>query len=468
MPLPEALLQSLEGVPGYDRAALVGVHEAAEVRASVRLNPAKQYDLGLSGLSDAWRWSLDRPVTPQAVPWWPHGYSLQPRPAFFLDPLWHAGVYYVQEASSMFLGYAVEELLEGRTGLRVLDVCASPGGKSTQLASLPQTGLLLSNETIRSRVPALNENLVKWGSPHACISSEDPAALARLEDFFDLMVVDAPCSGSGLFRRQPEAVGEWTPAHVDLCQRRQRRILAEVLPALAPGGLLFYATCSYSPAENEEVVDWLVQEQGLEGLRVRIPEAWGIVEVICTSRAVGYRFFPDRLAGEGFFLACLQKSGTRQPQQSKVRPSKSFYDRGSELSAWMTSPSQCHVYEQSGSLYAVPQALAQDIAILSEALRLRKAGVRLGRWVRGTLLPDHELAMSPWMHPQKASLPLAREQAIRYLRRASVDTPEHPLGWAVATWQGVPLGLLKCMPGRTNNHYPAEWRIRRAGLSEAE
>lgn len=468
MPLPEALLQSLEGVPGFDRATMVGVHEAAEVRASVRLNPAKKYGMGLAGLTDTWRWSLGRPVTSLPVPWWPQGYSLQPRPAFALDPLWHAGAYYVQEASSMFLGLAVEQLREGREGLRVVDVCASPGGKSTQLASLPQTGLLLSNETIRSRVPVLFENLVKWGNPHVCISAEDPSALAQLEDFFDLMVVDAPCSGSGLFRRQPAAASEWTSALVDLCQRRQQRILTDALPALAPGGLLIYATCSYSPAENEEVVDWLVRKQGLESLRLRIPDAWGIVETGTASGAVGYRFFPDRLCGEGFFLACLQKSGVQKRVPTPIRPPRSIDDRGSDLSEWLVRPGDCQVSEHAGSLYAVPRSVVPDIAVLSDALRLRKSAVRLGRLVRGTLLPDHELVMSTWLHPQKASLPLEREEAIRYLRREPVAAPGHPPGWAVATYQGIPLGLLKCMPARTNNHYPMEWRIRRADQPEGD
>jgi NOL1/NOP2/fmu family ribosome biogenesis protein len=372
----------------------------------------------------------------------------------------------VQEASSMFLGHAVQELLAGRSGLRVIDVCAAPGGKSTQLATLPQTGLLLSNETIRTRVPVLYENLVKWGCPRSFVSSEDPSALSRLAGWFDLMVVDAPCSGSGLFRRDPAAVAEWSPPQVELCSRRQRRILAEALPALAPGGVLVYATCSYSREEDEDIIDWLVREQGLTGLRVSIPEAWGVTESVTATGAAGYRFYPDRLAGEGFFLACLRKEGEALRRQGASRPARSVGWKGTDLGEWLRDAEGWHLTGRDEELIAIPADLASDLSVLAGAVRLRKSGVRLGRMLRGRLLPDHELAMSPLLHPGRATLALGRDDALRYLRREALEAAGLPPGWAVASWQGVPLGFLKGMPGRANNHYPSEWRLRQSGAAD--
>jgi 16S rRNA C967 or C1407 C5-methylase (RsmB/RsmF family)/NOL1/NOP2/fmu family ribosome biogenesis protein len=462
-PLPEALLRSLEGLPGYDRAAFEAVHAEGEARTSLRLNPGKWKDRGMLNLADALPSPMGQGVATTPVPWWEGGCRVQPRPSFAFDPLWHAGAYYVQEASSMFLGHAVRELMGDRRALRVLDLCAAPGGKSTQLATLPHTGLLLSNETIRTRVPVLHENLVKWGSPRTFISNEDPSALARMEGFFDLMIVDAPCSGSGLFRRDPAAIEEWSPAHVELCSRRQRRILAEALPALAPGGVLVYSTCSYSREEDEDILDWLVREQGLEGLRIRIHEEWGVVESVTPTGAVGYRFYPDRLAGEGFFLACLRKGEGASATAMSARPPRSVAWKGSDLADWISDPEALHFSERDGNLIAVPMDLAGDVATIAGLVRLRKSGVMAGRLLRGNLLPDHELAMSTLLHPGRPILPLSREDALRYLRKEAVPPDGQTQGWALASWMGLPLGWLKCMPGRSNNHYPSEWRIRSAG-----
>jgi len=466
-PLPETLLRSLEGLPGYDRAAFEAVHAEGEARTSIRLNPVKWKDRGMPDLADVLLSPMGQPVTTSPVPWWAGGFRVQPRPSFAFDPLWHAGAYYVQEASSMFLGHAVRELMGERRDLRVLDLCAAPGGKSTQLATLPHTGLLLSNETIRSRVPVLHENLVKWGSPRTFISNEDPSALARLEGFFDLMVVDAPCSGSGLFRRDPGAVAEWSPAHVELCSRRQRRILAEALPALAPGGILVYSTCSYLREEDEDILDWLVREQGLEGLRIRIHEEWEVVESVTPTGAVGYRFYPDRLAGEGFFLACLRKGEGTPASALTARPPRSVAWKGSDLADWISDPEALHFSERDGNLIAVPMDLAGDVAAITGLIRLRKSGVMAGRLLRGSLLPDHELAMSTLLHPGRPLLPLSREDAVRYLRKEAVQPDGQTQGWALASCMGLPLGWLKCMPNRSNNHYPSEWRIRSAGPPEA-
>ena len=210
----------------------------------------------------------------------------------------------------MFVEQALRQLVDLSQPLKVLDLCAAPGGKSTHIQSLiSPDSLLVSNEVIRSRAAVLKQNIIKWGSANVVVTNNDPAHFARLDNFFDLMVVDAPCSGSGLFRKDPAAVEEWSIDAVQLCASRQKRILADALPALRQGGLLLYATCSYSQEEDESISDWLAA-QGYENLSLKIEEAWGIVQTEApASGAKGYRFFPHKSKGEGFYLGCFRKTG---------------------------------------------------------------------------------------------------------------------------------------------------------------
>ncbi|MEO6758980.1 MAG: RsmB/NOP family class I SAM-dependent RNA methyltransferase, partial [Saprospiraceae bacterium] len=236
----ERQMQVLLGAAWPNFAAALGT----PAPVSIRLNPAKH---------------LPEPLLPTeaAVPWHPQGRYLAERPVFTLDPGFHAGGYYVQEASSMFLYEALRQTVDFSKKLNVLDLCAAPGGKSTLLADLVgPDSLLVANELIRSRVNSLRENLEKWGAPNVAVTSGEAGDFAGLEGFFDLIVADAPCSGEGLFRKDPAAMGEWSPAAVELCSLRQQRILSEVLPALAPGGILVYSTCTYNTAENEAQVEW--------------------------------------------------------------------------------------------------------------------------------------------------------------------------------------------------------------------
>jgi 16S rRNA C967 or C1407 C5-methylase (RsmB/RsmF family) len=236
------------------------------------------------------------------VPWSLYGSYLERRPSFTFDPLFHAGCYYVQEASSMFLEQALRQTTDLAQPLNVLDLCAAPGGKTTHLQSLlSEDSLLVSNEVIRSRAAVLKQNCVKWGTQNVVITNNDPQHFNRLEGFFDVVVVDAPCSGSGLFRRDEEAIEEWSPDNVQLCCGRQKRILADVFPALKEGGVLIYSTCSYSKEENEAIADWLATELQMENLTLQTEKDWHIVETTADkTNAKGYRFFPDKVKGEGF------------------------------------------------------------------------------------------------------------------------------------------------------------------------
>jgi 16S rRNA C967 or C1407 C5-methylase (RsmB/RsmF family) len=280
---------------GYDEPAFLAAHQSDQQITSIRLNRSKipEQDLPIS---------LQNIITDK-VPWCTTGYYLSERPSFTLDPCFHAGAYYVQEASSMFVEQALLQHAALSKPLKVLDLCAAPGGKSTLLQSIISSeSLLVSNEVIKTRVHVLSENISKWGSANVMVTNNDPQHFKRLENYFDIIVVDAPCSGSGLFRKDPTAINEWSENNVALCGQRQQRILADILPSLKAGGLLLYATCSYSAIENEDIADWLLASYPLTSKALKLEEEWGIIETLSPLKsAYGYRFYPNRVKGEGFF-----------------------------------------------------------------------------------------------------------------------------------------------------------------------
>ncbi|MCU0334571.1 MAG: RsmB/NOP family class I SAM-dependent RNA methyltransferase [Chitinophagaceae bacterium] len=451
MQLPDALLASLQGLPGYHAAAFQQAHRLP-APVSVRLHPTKsgRLQLPLAG----------------SVPWAQHGYFLHHRPAFAQDPAWHAGAYYVQEASSM----AVEQaFLQHRPAgpLRVLDLCAAPGGKSTHLLSLlnAETDILVTNDVIQSRANILLENVVKWGLPQAIVTNNDPADFGRLTGSFDVMLVDAPCSGSGLFRRDPEAIKEWSPANVQLCSQRQQRILADVLPALKEGGLLIYATCSYSFEEDERIADWLYQLADWEALSIDFPPAAG--PVLSHSPQHGhpcYRFYPHQVSGEGFFLSAFRKKEAvptfrAKPARSIAPPEAILRD----MQRWLLPAAVYSIYQHEQQLYAMPPQLLDFFQTTRHLLKVKRAGLLVGEWQRNGLQPDHALAVSTWAHPQLPATLVDVDMARQYLRKEAMMPAEATLGWSVVNWEGHRLGWLKHLGPRSNNYYPKEWRLRTGG-----
>src|SRR5690242_11654187 len=274
-PLPAALIDSLQSLPGFDRPAFERVHASGEQITTIRLNPFKK------GNSPEMHTGVPASLTgliKEPVPWCQYGYYLKERPSFTLDPQFHAGAYYVQEASSMFLEQALKNSADLSRPVKVLDLCAAPGGKSTLVDSIisPES-LLVSNEVIKTRVNTLADNITRWGRANVVVTNNDPKDFARLRGFFDVMIIDAPCSGSGLFRKDPEAIREWSPENVIHCKLRQQRILTDALPALGKAGILIYSTCSYSTEENEAICDWIIDNFSMENITVPVKEDWGIV-----------------------------------------------------------------------------------------------------------------------------------------------------------------------------------------------
>ncbi len=456
MQLPQQLIQSLRSVKGFDESAFAAAHEAAPP-VSVRFNPGKM-DLG-DDLQLGELMLAGQLVPTHPVPWSSAAFYLKERPVFTLDPALHAGAYYVQEASSMFVEYLLKQVLGDARGLKVLDLCAAPGGKTTLLASMDHFSLVLANEIIRTRLSILYENVVKWGDPKIFISNNDPSHFRSLPGYFDVMVVDAPCSGSGLFRKDKAALQEWSEANVAHCAERQKRILADALPALREGGLLVYSTCSYSPEEDEAILDWLMGHEGLVPETVSFPEEWGIVETDSENGGKGYRFFPGKAEGEGFFIACFRVTTLFGGEASGGRKKNVIHERGDVPGAWIRQDRPVETILAGDDVYCVPAELFEDHHALREVLNIRKSGVRAGTMVRGEFLPDHELALSYLVSPEAPSLELDKATALQYLRKQAIDPSARGKGWYRVKYRQLGLGLIKHLGNRTNNYYPASWRI---------
>ena len=454
MPLPAPFLQSLEGVVGYNKAAFEAVHASGETVTAIRVNPNKNPDQ-----------ILFEHTSP--VPWCPHGHYLEARPSFTLDPNFHAGAYYVQDASSMFLWQALANVVGVSNGQKVLDLCAAPGGKSTLLSTYFNNGLVVSNEVIKQRASVLVENMSKWGASNTVVTNNDPSHFQSLPQFFDVMVVDAPCSGSGLFRKDPTAIDSWSLDLVALCAQRQQRILADALPALAEGGVLIYATCSYDPQEDEMIADWLVHEMGLTPQSVDVNPAFGIVETAANmSGAPGYRFYPDQIRGEGFFIAAFKKEKSLpvvyKPFKSKEAVLEKLTKKMQEqLVQHIALDNNTATFLQSGMIKAIPVVFEASILQLASQLYIKKAGVSVGELKGQDFIPAHELAVSYLPLDSFNAIDLDKEQALSYLRRAEFSCTVQK-GWSLMRYNGLGLGWAKILPNRINNYYPQEWRILKA------
>ena len=454
MPLPAPFLQSLEGVVGYNKAAFEAVHASGETVTAIRVNPNKHPDQ-----------ILFEHTSP--VPWCPHGHYLEARPSFTLDPNFHAGAYYVQDASSMFLWQALANVVGVSNGQKVLDLCAAPGGKSTLLSTYFNNGLVVSNEVIKQRASVLVENMSKWGASNTVVTNNDPSHFQSLPQFFDVMVVDAPCSGSGLFRKDPTAIDSWSLDLVALCAQRQQRILADALPALAEGGVLIYATCSYDPQEDEMIADWLVHEMGLTPQSINVNPAFGIVETAANmSGAPGYRFYPDQIRGEGFFIAAFKKEKSLpvvyKPFKSKEAVLEKLTKKMQEqLIQHIALDNNTATFLQSGMIKAIPAVFEASILQLASQLYIKKAGVSVGELKGQDFIPAHELAVSYLPLDSFNAIDLDKEQALSYLRRAEFSCTVQK-GWSLMRYNGLGLGWAKILPNRINNYYPQEWRILKA------
>lgn len=431
-----------------------------EAPTSIRRNPRKGQKL-LSPEGDA-------------VPWTTRAVYLKERPTFTFDPLFHAGCYYVQEAASMFVEQAVRDYAAGAS--MALDLCAAPGGKSTLLRDvLPPDCLLVANEFIRNRAQVLAENVTKWGDPNTVVTNNAPADFGALGACFDVMLTDVPCSGEGMFRKDPVAVQEWSVENVEVCRQRQRDILIDVWPALRQGGLLIYSTCTYNTKENEENVDWICSELGAEALPLALEEEWGVTgNLLFGSTNPVYRFLPHLTRGEGFFLAVLRKTSDaeQEPLSARRKNSKKGMKEKTqplpaEIKEWLTHPDDYRITVESDKVVAFPKQHVERMDKLRESLNALCCGLLVGELKGRDCIPAHALAMSTALSSKAFPfVELTYEQSISYLRKEAVVLNEAPRGYVLLTYCAVPLGFAKNVGNRANNLYPTEWRIRSGYLPE--
>lgn len=453
MQLPQSLIQSLHDLKGFDQKAFEDVHASGKQVTSIRLNPGKPISSFPHDHLSA--------LTVSPIPWTKHGFYLSGRPSFTFDPLFHAGTYYVQEASSMFLERALIQTNDLSKPLRVLDLCAAPGGKSTHIQSLlSDDSLLVTNEVIRTRVNILKDNIIKWGCSNVVVTNNDPKDFAKLEGYFDVIVVDAPCSGSGLFRREPEAMDEWSTDNVALCSQRQQRILADAWPSLKNGGVLIYSTCSYSKEEDEQIIDWVMNNFAASTVRIDTDPSWNITEVQGEREAWGYRFWPDKLDGEGFFLSCFRKTDGEDAAEIRIKNKPAAVSKKDQplLEKWV-KPADYFFLQHQQTVYAWPAKFHEEYNWLLNNLRVQYSGTILGELMRDKLVPDHSLAMAAMMNPDLPRFELDYKQSIGYLQRKDLRLENISKGWQLVSHHSHPLGWINALPNRINNYYPKELRI---------
>jgi 16S rRNA C967 or C1407 C5-methylase (RsmB/RsmF family)/NOL1/NOP2/fmu family ribosome biogenesis protein len=443
--LPEDFIKRLDSQKYIDKEALLKAMEEPSP-VSIRTNPAK--------------WNK-KPVDSEPVEWCSTGYYLPSRPSYTLDPLYHSGCYYPQEASSMFLEQVFRQVCDSSVGLKVLDLCGAPGGKSTHLSNLiGDSGLLVANEVIRSRAQILAESLTKWGKGNFLVTQNDPSQFTEIKGYFDVIVVDAPCSGEGMFRTDV-AVSEWSGQNASHCSERQKRIVMDVWPALKEGGILIYSTCTFNPEENEENIKWLTGRNSAESLRLDISMYKGLNEIDFHG-VFGYGFYPDRISGEGFFISAIRKLKGEETKTSRVqrfqelKPSRSEIDTAVRWSHF----SGDRLMRRGDDVIALPCSM-ENYLQLFHSLTVIRAGTKLFTVKKNDSLPSHELAISGFIREGAfPGIETDLHNSLAYLRRDNLNLKPENLGWNLLSFNRINIGFINNIGNRINNYFPVEWRIR--------
>lgn len=453
MPLNNDFIKQIEALlPHGEAHAMLDAIDQRDVEVAVRFNNAKCHSL---------------PTHLERVPWCEWGAYLAKRPQFTFDPMLHAGAYYVQDASSMFIYHVIKSLVHAP--VRYLDLCAAPGGKTTAaLQALPAGSAVVANEIVPPRAHVLRENVIKWGNPACMVTCDNPRALGALTNMFDVIAADVPCSGEGMFRKDDEAIAQWSPALVEQCSARQRVILADVWNALKPGGLLIYSTCTYNRQENEEIVQFIINELGATPLEVPIQSSWNIHGAIeCDVPC--YRFMPHITRGEGLFVCVLRKNSgalaLTNSKKDKKKVKKSSQAIPAEVKKWVTGNNDFAMCDNI--VFATPQSIKEMVEIDTSNIHVIKPfGVALCESKGKKTVPCHHLAMSTLL--QQEAFPLCEVDyptAIAYLRGEAL-TIDAPRGYVLITYRNASLGFVNNLGNRANNLYPKPWRIMSSHVPE--
>lgn len=440
--LPEAFKKNMLDMLGETEAELFFNSLEEKEATSVRVNSR---DLGKVE------------IIGEPVPWEQNGYYLDERPNFALDPAWHSGAYYVQESSSMITGDIVKQLFDNKS-IIALDISAAPGGKSTHLLDvLPSESLLVSNEIISKRNKILIENIEKWGNSYNIVTQASAQDYLPLENFFDLVVVDAPCSGEGLFRKQKEAISEWSEQNVEICSNRQTDILQHTQSTLKVGGYLCYSTCTFEVSENEQQIQNLI-DSGLFELVPIDHSTWEGIQAGLIPGTV--RCWPHKTRGSGFFIALLKKV-----KESPIRENQHKMRRWNwkELRDTHKSPYEFIVLDEKHSLFSsgdyvkiFPTKYKSQLNQIASYAPVTHFGINAGQFKKDLFIPAHGLIHSKFVEPQTPVYKTDdKELALTFLRKQNIPIqPELENGWAVFQWKQHSLGWIKQNKQRVNNYLP--------------
>lgn len=469
MQLPNDFILQMKDIIGDENSRRLCDALAEKATVSIRLNRAKTSDI-----------PFDTDTVGKPVAWCNDGFYLNERPLFTLDPLLHAGAYYVQEASSMFLSHVVGTLLGKRTAdddiektdlapLAILDMCAAPGGKSTILRTMmPQDSLLIANEPIGRRANILSENIQKQGFPNTIVTNNYPKDFSRSGIMFDFILCDVPCSGEGMFRKDRQAIEEWSPQSAAKCQALQREIVSEAWKCLRDGGTMIYSTCTFNTRENEENIRWIADELGGEVIDIPTEPSWNISgSLLKDFNMPVYRFIPGKTEGEGLFMAVIRKKDdttiySKANRNIKGKNRNNGKNGTVDLSKYIRRADDFTTIETDGDIVAFPKMWEQIYKTARKNLRIVHAGITIGQTKGRDFIPHQALALSTIL--KKDAFPcvdLEYEDAIKYLRKESIELHgDVPRGYVVVCYKGLPLGFVKNIGNRSNNLYPNEWRVR--------
>lgn len=449
--LPVAFTERMRKQLGAEDAERLFVALDSVSPVAVRLNPAKCGEEGV--------WSEG-----EAIAWSKNGRKLQERPSFTLDTAFHAGAYYVQEAASQFIDHIIAgEALQGK---RVLDMCAAPGGKTTIYSTaVGEDGLVVANEYVRSRANILADNVRKWGMGNVLVTNNAPEHIAQFEGWFDVVAVDAPCSGEGMFRKEEVAREDWSEEAVKMCAARQMSIVREAWQSLKEGGLFIYSTCTFNEDEDEGVLNNLIEELGdvfAPSQRVEIDEKWGIVRGEVGAFQT-FRFFPHKSDSEGLFVAVARKAEPTQQRTPKARKRvMQEVDKSArkELAKWLREPDKYTFAEVADTIYAYRAEQFKAVQVLSENLTAIYSGVAMGQVFKGKLKPDWALSQFVGLQREAVTTEeLDEARALDYLRKRDIAVGDMAEGINLLTHKGRALGFAKRVGARCNNLYPNSLKI---------
>lgn len=436
--IPQAFLNRMKTRLGNEFEQFVAAYNNEPVQ-SIRLNPKKKFE---------------KFQELEEVKWYKEGKYTNGKKSFITDPLWHAGGYYVQESSSMILAEVFSQFFAKSSPKIALDLCAAPGGKSTLLQSLmDETSVLVSNEVIKSRVQILKENHIRMGiSENIIITQNDPKDFETLEELFDYIQIDAPCSGEGMFRKDKNSLSEWSEANCSLCAERQKRIIGNIFPALAKGGILVYSTCTFNPKENEELMNWVCENFDFESVPLDFNPEWNTTE-INYNKIFGYYFYPHKVKGEGLFISVLRKKSGFGAALLSV-PKKEKSQIVPELAI-----SENYFFENGFFKLERPELRAVKGRI-SKKLTIIYSGVELGEQKGKDFVPAQALANfhKNLHHFQK--IEVDKNKALEFLRGKDPELMIEKNDFYLLTYKGLGLGWLKFIGNRSNNYYPKPWRIK--------